>query len=230
VSSTQRDNYPKYPYRLRENIVLYNGIDLIRFHPKVNTKVNDIVKEDHSIILGSVGNFTPVRDQMFLCRFLKLLDLRNVPFRFYFIGSRSPTNPELFESCRNFCFENGLEDKVFFLGDREDVPDVLGNLDAFLYATKYDTFGIAVVEALAMGIPVFLNDWTTFVEITDSGKHAIIYRTDDVQDLMDRFKEFSQKREHFKHQFQLQSKYIRDKFSIEEHVKQLREVYNDFLN
>ena len=50
----------------------------------------------------------------------------------------------------------GLEKRVRFLGalSREQVPEVVSAADAFVSSSHYETFGVAVVEALALGRPV----------------------------------------------------------------------------
>ena len=45
-------------------------------------------------------------------------------------------------------------DQVRWLGERDDVPDLLGGMDVFLSTSRVETFGIAIVEAMAAGIPV----------------------------------------------------------------------------
>jgi glycosyltransferase involved in cell wall biosynthesis len=48
----------------------------------------------------------------------------------------------------------GVADRVRFTGERLDVPELLSALDAFVFPSANDTFGLAVIEALASGLPV----------------------------------------------------------------------------
>lgn len=50
----------------------------------------------------------------------------------------------------------GIKDRVRFLGalDRDEVVEVMAAADAFVSASHYETFGVVVVEALALGKPV----------------------------------------------------------------------------
>jgi len=103
--------------------------------------------------------------------------------------------PHLYDDCVNYCKQNGLEYKVLFLGSRTDIPQILDQLDAFVYATDHDTFGIAVVEAMAVGVPVFVNDWEVMKEITVDGKYATLYKTKDEKDLLREFMLFLQNKQ-----------------------------------
>ena len=98
----------------------------------------------------------------------------------------------MYDECVTYCQQNSLLDKVSFLGSRDDVPTILQQLDAFVYATDHDTFGIGVVEAMAVGIPVFVNDWEVMTEITDNGKFATLYKSKDEKDLLRHFLLFLQ--------------------------------------
>ena len=187
VSKAQQEYYEqKYSLTPEKQQVVYNGVSF----EKLNATTHKMISSHHisnlrdelhitpdTLLLGTVGNFNSVRDQLTLCRFLKLLDKHEIDFHFVFVGKRIETTPDLYNECFNFCQKNGLSTKVSFLGSRNDVPAILHQLDAFMYATNHDTFGIAVVEAMAVGVPVFVNDWKVMAEITDNGKYATLYKS-----------------------------------------------------
>ncbi len=50
--------------------------------------------------------------------------------------------------------ELGLEDRVSFVGFREDVPEVLASFDVFVLPSLSEGFSLATVQALAAGRPV----------------------------------------------------------------------------
>lgn len=183
-----------------------------------------------TLLLGAVGNFNDVRDQITTCRFLNKLNEQKVDFHFVFVGKQIESTPELYNDCVSFCQDNGLSKFVSFLGSRNDVPQILNELDAFIYSTDHDTFGIAVVEAMAVGLPVFVNDWGVMNEITDGGRWATVYKTKDEVDLLEKFLIFTKNRiEYTKRSKEIKS-LIRAKFSIEVHIEMLKKSYVDLLN
>ena len=232
MSNYQQEYYSqKYNLRPDKQVVIYNGIKFSKFDrtPNETTHSNlrkELKIDDATLLMGMVGNFVPGRDQMTLCRFLKLIKEQPVDFHFIFIGSKSETFPQIYEECLDFINRNGLSERVTFAGSREDVPALLNQLDAFLYATDHDTFGIAVVEAMAAGVPVFVNDWEVMNEITEEGKLATIYKTKDEKDLLEKFMLFLQTKETYKQKANEVSTIVRQKYSIEKYIENLKIVYS----
>ncbi|MCB9197889.1 MAG: glycosyltransferase [Flavobacteriales bacterium] len=60
----------------------------------------------------------------------------------------------------NYSKELGIENKVTFLGElnRDQVVKEMGDSDVFLLASTFETFGVVLIEALALGIPVVSTD------------------------------------------------------------------------
>ena len=232
VSNYQREYYiQKYNLKPDKQTVVYNGINFSKFDLTHNqTNLTDLRHElkinDATILMGMVGNFNEGRDQMTLCRFLKLLKEQKVDFHFVFVGKRVESTPQRYDNCVSFSEANDLSRNVTFAGVRNDVPAVLSQLDAFIYSTEHDTFGIALVEAMVAGLPVFVNDWEVMNEITEEGKLATIYKTKDEKDLLEKFMLFLQTKETYKQKANEVSTIVRQKYSIEKYIKNLKIVYN----
>jgi glycosyltransferase involved in cell wall biosynthesis len=246
VSNAQREYYQK-KYGLDENKqrVVYNGISFDKFDKakststhsmtsshtmsKKNTLRRELKLTPDTMLFGTVGNFLQGRDQLTICKFLKLLRMERSLFHFVFVGKRIESSANLYDDCVNYCRQNNLLENISFLGSRDDVPDILSQFDAFAYSTDHDTFGIGVVEAMAAGIPVFVNDWLVMSEITDNGKYATIYKTKDEQDLLRHFLLFLQDNTSFIRKAREASVFVREKYSIEKHIENLKQVYSDLL-
>jgi len=229
VSKTQKTYYSEN-YALKKaqkRKVLYNGISFDKFrhiqHRSIRKEFN--VPEDY-LLFGSVGNFNVGRDPLTICRFLNLLDKQHINFAFVFAGARSDTEPHYMDDCIKYCDEHALSAKVFFPGSRNDIPNLLSQLDAFIYSSDHDTFGIAVIEAMYMGIPVFVNDWQVMAEITEEGKHAILYRSKDEEDLLNHFMHFLANKEKYILKVKTDAKWVEQKYSIEKHLNNLIAIYN----
>ena len=205
------------------SVLQHKKDDIGRLHVELN-----IPSQTH--LFGTVGNFNSGRDQQTICRFLFLLNEHKVDFHFVFIGKRIENTPWLYDNCVEYCKSNGLSKKVSFLGVRNDVSKILNELDAFIYSTNHDTFGIAVVEALAVELPVFVNDWAVMSEITDNGKYATLYKSKDENDLLREFMLFLQNKPLYQAKAIEAAKFVRERYSIEKHIEGLKAVYNKLIS
>jgi glycosyltransferase involved in cell wall biosynthesis len=232
VSKTQRDYFiDKYNFKLEKTRVLYNGVCFDKFDKFKYFSIREEFNiPEQNLLLGMVGNFNPARDQMTICRFLDLLNQKDVEFTFVFAGSQSKAAPWFWDDCQRFIQEKGLSGKVIFAGPRYDVPNFNTQLDAFLYATDHDTFGIAVIEAMSKSIPVFINDWKVFLEITDNGKHAIVFKSKNEKDLLIQFLNFLDNMDKFRQKAKQDADWVRKQYSIQTHIKNLRDIYRNALS
>jgi glycosyltransferase involved in cell wall biosynthesis len=228
VSNFQREYYTKkYHLKPAKQQTVYNGVSFNKID-SADTTPDYLTKNDLQqarLKMAMVGNFVRGREQYSVCKFLKLLHNENIEFDFYFVGARNLAEPWRYDCCVQYCNENGLSDSVHFLGSRNDIPAILKNIDAFVYSTEHDTFGIAVVEAMAAELPIFVNDWEVMTEITNNGKWATVYRTKNEHDLLAKFLLFLQNRNEYTVKAKNASQAVRTKFSIEMHLQNLQKEY-----
>ena len=189
VSKTQGKYYSSNYFINRDKVcVVHNGIDFSKFTTHWNNDLRELLGiGNETFLMGMTGNFSPGKDQMTICKFLFLLKQSGFRFKFVFWGGKHLLYPELMENCLSFCQENGLNENVEFWGKREDVPELLLQLDLFIFSTNHDSFGISVIEAMASGIPVMVNDWAVMKEISSNGEKVILYESKNEYDLYEKF-------------------------------------------
>jgi len=227
VSEFEKRHYVD-KWRLPENNkfrVVYNGIDFSKLDNPQPDPAHPVPFNGKALNMVMVGSFIEGRSQLFVCRVMKQLAQRGILFHFYFVGRRDAAEPWRYDDCVAFCEQNALMDKVHFLGNRTDVPWLLSQMDLFLYASEHDTFGIAVIEALAASLPVLVNDWVVMQEITCDGQLARMYRTDDVEDCAAEILAICEKGKESLPDCSDIRKKIRERYSIERHLRELNQLY-----
>jgi glycosyltransferase involved in cell wall biosynthesis len=86
------------------------------------------------------------------------------------VGRKGHASPELARIHQQI----GLGDKVRFLGHRDDVPEVLAAADLFVFPSLYEGLGCAVIEAMALGLPIVASDLPVLREVVQEGHNALL--------------------------------------------------------
>jgi len=209
--------------------VLYNGID---FNQRLGNLEGEKLTSNQPWKLGMVGNFGNVRSHIVVAKAIQMLAQRGIKnFDFYFVGSRWEQEAELYDHCVAFCEQHNLN-HVHFLGARKDVPSILKQLDGFVYSTALDTFGIAIVEAIAMEVPVVVNDHEVLKEVcrTLHGDSMVrFYKTNQADDCADKIEQLladlSTNIEQVKKSCKEYACAVREQYSIDAHLAQLETIY-----
>lgn len=232
VSSSFREDYAKrlWVKELVRTRVIYNGIDFSRFNLNGTSVHNELNISKDIPVLGMVGNFVSMKDQLTVCKALKIIQDRGLDFNFIFAGSHDGIHQHYLYDCIDFCKENNLSDKVFFLGFRSDVPKLVNTMDLFIFSSIGDTFGLALVEALGAGVPVISSNIRPSKEITNDGEFITLFQTGNVYQLAEKISDFYINREHFFARALQAKQYVRERFTILNHIEETLDAYNSVLN
>lgn len=145
--------------------VIPNGYDLSSFKPapKLATEVRkDFGLGSTELIIGNVGRFDPLKDHSNLLQALSLLVKCNVPFRCLLIGKGlSYDNTDMVD----YIAELDLQDRVFLIGQRSDIPAIMNALDLHVLSSLSEGFPNVIAEAMACGTPCASTDVGDAMEI-----------------------------------------------------------------
>ncbi|MEO6463131.1 MAG: glycosyltransferase family 4 protein [Candidatus Eisenbacteria bacterium] len=121
-----------------------NGIDLERFRPRDGRAVERAVP-----VVLCVARFEAVKNHALLFAVAQRLHERGRSFVLRLVGTG-----ELEDSLRARAQSAGLADRIEFLGYREDMPELLEDADVAVLTSFKEGMPRAVLEAMAMGLPV----------------------------------------------------------------------------
>ncbi len=112
-----------------------------------NSKRNDLKIDENCFLIGSVGRLVYQKNPIFLLKvFYEFNKLENNS-KLLLIG-KGP----LKEKITSFISENGLENKVILLEDRNDVNELMQAMDYFVLPSRYEGLGIVLIEAQSAGL------------------------------------------------------------------------------
>lgn len=147
--------------------LLNNAIDVDKF--KYDEKLRkekrkELNISDDEIVIGHIGRFVTVKNHMFLIDIFKEVYKRNKNSVLLLAG-----DGPLKEKIKRKVEKLGLENKVYFLGQRSDANELYQAMDAFVLPSLYEGLPVVGVEAQAAGLPCFFSsDMTKETKILDT--------------------------------------------------------------
>jgi L-malate glycosyltransferase len=164
--------------------VLHNCVDLSRFDPERLTREEARARlglGSEQPLLAVVAQITPWKAQDDAIRIAARLAAKHPDVRLLIVGSaKFVSKATRFDNTRylaeleSLTRSLGVEDNVLFMGEREDVPEILRALDVLLMPSWEEPFGRAIIEAMAMGVPVVATEVGGPSEIVTRGKEGVL--------------------------------------------------------
>lgn len=156
------DSLHPFPVGLRLGPVIPNGCD-VRFIAQAAAASRDFRPPGDVRRVLMVARLDPIKDQTTLLR--AFAAARQPGWQLQLVGDG--TNRARLEA---LAAELGLDPVQVFLGRRSDIPELLGQADLFAFSTTpSEGFGIALIEAMAAGIPVIASDVPACREVLKNG-------------------------------------------------------------
>lgn len=126
-----------------------------------------------------------------ISNFRKVKRIEDVVKVFYGIQNQLPAKLMLVgdgpdkERAERLALELGIYDKIIFFGKSNEIDRILAHSDLFLLPSETESFGLAALEAMAMGVPVISSDTGGLPEVNVPGVSGYLSSVGDVQDMID---------------------------------------------
>ncbi|MBV8992975.1 MAG: glycosyltransferase, partial [Pseudonocardiales bacterium] len=147
VSPTVVDLLVRWGIPRRRIRMIRHGIDVnsFRFDHAQRRRVRAQLGIDPAArVVGTVGRLVPAKRVELLVQAIR--DLAETVLLLVGEGSARPALEQLVQHW-------GLGDRVIFTGESRDISALLSAIDVYATASPHETFGIAVLEAIASGLP-----------------------------------------------------------------------------
>jgi glycosyltransferase involved in cell wall biosynthesis len=152
--------------------VLLHGINLneikLRFVDRAQAR-RTLGLGPEDLVIGTVGNFTRKKNQQMMLHATALVAERMPNVRIVLIG----TGP-LEDNLRRLAVRLGIGDRTIFTGSRDDVLELLPALDVFCLSSQFEGLSIALVEAMATGIPCVATAVGGIPEVIEDGVSGLL--------------------------------------------------------
>lgn len=126
------------------------------------------------------------KGQDILIKALTICVAKGLDLRCDFVGSPPEGDSATLGSLKALTIAEGVSDRVRFLCGRTDVRAPLGEADMFVLPSRFEGFGLVLLEAMAAGLPVIAADVDGPAELLVDGANGIKFKVADAQDLADK--------------------------------------------
>ncbi|HYE67258.1 MAG TPA: glycosyltransferase [Anaerovoracaceae bacterium] len=137
--------------------VIYNGFDIEHYmSPSASRRLTARKKLEwpqELPVVGIVANLRPVKDHLTFLRSARVVKESIPSCRFVIIGDGDESKKLI--KCAQ---ELNISEDVMFLGQRNDVPEILSACDVGVLSSASESFPNAIVEYMASGLPVVTTD------------------------------------------------------------------------
>lgn len=164
--------------------VLYNPIDLARFHPgPAAAEVReDLGAQPGQPLVGTVGRIHPRKDLETFVRAAARIAVGCPEARFAIVGAAEAPVEETYRADLVALVRHlGLEGRLVFAGARRDVPDVMRALDIFVLTSRHEGFGRVVAEAMGAARPAVVTDEGAPPELVERGQYGLCAPAGDIE-------------------------------------------------
>lgn len=176
---------------LREKMrVIYNGVDTELFRPARATGIlkRELGLSDNAVLIANVGQICLRKGQILLARAAACLSKEFPEANYLFVGQRHSQKPESveYESAIRLIFrEAGIEDRLFCLGFRRDIPMILNEVDLLVHTAHQEPLGRVLLEAASCGRPIVATEVGGTSEILTDRVSALLAPPNDQEALTD---------------------------------------------
>lgn len=142
------------------------GIDLSRFGSSIedrDRKRGELGAKASDIVLLSVGELDRDKNHQVVLEAMKELSQKG--FKYYICGTG-----KLREAFDSYIKDNNLQESVFFLGYRKDIPEILAAADIYVFPSLFEGLSVALMEAVAAKKPIVCSQVRGNVDTVVSGE------------------------------------------------------------
>ena len=202
--------------------VIPSGIDFSAFD-EVSSR--DYLRREFSFapddyLVGIVAALADHKGHKYLIQAMKILKEHSARIKLVIVG-HGPLQMDLDRQAK----ESGVEDIVFFLGFRQDVPQILASLDLFVLSSYLEGLGSSILDAMASRLAVVATQTGGIPEIVVDGETGLLVPPRDPEALAQAILRLYNDRELAARFGQRGYELVHQKFSAEAMAKKVVDVY-----
>jgi glycosyltransferase involved in cell wall biosynthesis len=214
--------------------VIYNGVDteVFRPTPAAGTLRQELGLSDSAVLIANIGQICLRKGQTLLAQAAASLAEEFPDANYLFIGQRHSQKQESIEyekSIRRIFQEASIENRLFCLGFRQDIPAILNQIDLLVHPARQEPLGRVLLEAASCGNTIVATNVGGTAEILKDGISAILVSPDDLDSLKEAIRRMLIDSGLRTRLGQQARKGVIEKFSLPKAAEQVRKFWSSYL-
>ena len=216
--------------------VVHPAIDLARFArlriDRAEARARLGAAGRRAVLLGMVAQLSPWKGQETAIEALRLLREQEVDAHLLLIGSAKFVaratrfdNEAYVAGLHELVARGGLQDRVSWLGERDDVPQLMRALDVLLLPSKEEPFGRALLEALALEVPALATSVGGPRELIRDGREGRLLPPDEPAAWAQAIRDVTETPGRAQKMARAGGARIAEAFDVDRHVEAVLELY-----
>jgi glycosyltransferase involved in cell wall biosynthesis len=170
VSDTVRKSMPPWWRRRTETLVHGIAVEEVHRHRSRRDRMRaELGVAPNECLAVTIANYRVQKDYPTLFAAVRLLRDRHVPVRFVAVG-QGPLEREVHDAHAR----SEVRESFRLLGYRSDALDVLAAADLFVLSSRQEGLPVALMEALALGLPVAATAVGGIPEVVTTGAEGVL--------------------------------------------------------
>lgn len=216
VSSAVKDSLVRHGIKNSKIKVIHNGIDISKYKNRQSKNIRQELSVGSDFVFVFIGRLIRQKGVDVLIK--AFAQTENSRLLMVGMGEEK-------QSLMSLAKGLSVENRVHFLGFREDIPDILANADCFVLPSRYEGLPIVLLEAVASEKAIIVSDFQSSSEIIKNGTNGIIVPKENVDELAKAMNLVAQNKD-FRHKLSENIRIGSESISIENHVDTLLSCIN----
>ncbi|WPP47941.1 N-acetyl-alpha-D-glucosaminyl L-malate synthase BshA [Catalinimonas niigatensis] len=180
VSQSLREETYDY-FKITKDIrVIHNFVDLERFKRQRKDHFKQAICPNNECMIVHASNFRRVKRVEDVVRVFEKVR-KQIPAKLLLVGDGPERN-----NIEKLCRKLGICDDIRFLGKLDAIEEVLSVADLFLMPSEKESFGLAVLEAMACEVPVITSNAGGLTELNIDGETGFALPVGDVDGMTEK--------------------------------------------
>lgn len=136
-----------------------------------------LIANENERVVTHISNFRKVKRIPDVIKIFYHIQ-QHIPAKLMMVGD----GPEK-EKAERLCVELGIQDKVIFFGNSNEIDRILSYSDLFLLPSETESFGLAALEAMALSVPVISSNSGGLPEVNFDGISGYLSDVGNVEEM-----------------------------------------------